>query len=284
MIGKTSSGLIDIHHKRSQAVSIIRARGVLQPSPSQTAAVSGDSSKPWYLLEPGDILNEETRDEAYLRWVERKLGEIKSNTKEKLRISNYIKLQQSQYARHYHRNNQRDYDNTCSSSTHLKKSQLQEEIDKIDHKIALLEKETRRDFDVITRSLEKDRHTTEQLQQHRIQSEELLSKTQTQLLQLDVQREAYLQGKMEQWRRERVCRTTFDETFCDSVLSQMDRYQLVRAIVRYGLLRFARTVLRSPAFYRGKSVLAYQSAQSTMMKIDQSRGVRQSCKVGRLHE
>lgn len=262
-------------HKRSQAAVPINRTRDLQPSPMMMkAAVSGGSSKPWYLLEPGDILNEETRDEAYLRWVERKLGELTSNSKEKLRVSNYIKLQQSQYARHYRRNNQGD--NTCS--THLKRSQLQEEIDKIDHKIALLEKETRRDFDVITRCLMTDRRTAEQLEQQRMQSDELLSQTQTQLMQLDRQREAYLQGKMDQWRRERVCRTTFDEAFCDSVLSQMDRYQRVRAIVRYGLLRFARTVLRSPAFYRGKSVLAYQSTQTTMVKIDQSRA-RQSCKV-----
>jgi hypothetical protein len=253
MIGKTSSGL-DVHRKRSQAASIIRTRDP-QSSSLRKAAVSADSSKPWYLLEPVDILNEEMRDEAYLRWVERKLGELTSNTKEKLRISNYIKLQQSQYARHYHRNNQRD--DTCSS--HLKRSQLQEEIDKIDHKIALLEKETRRDFDLITRSLMEDCRTAEQLKHHRMRSDELLSQTQTQLIQLDQQREVYLQGKMDQWRRERVCRATFNETFCDGVLSQMDRYQRVRAIVRYGLLRFARTVLRLPAFYSGKSVFVYRS-------------------------
>lgn len=253
MIGKTTSGQ-DVHRKKSQAASSIRKRDP-QSSSLWKAAVSADSCKPWYLLEPVDILNEEMRDEAYLRWVERKLGELTSNTKEKLRISNYIKLQQSQYARHYHRNNQRD----DTYSSHLKRSQLQEEIDKIDHKIELLEKETRRDFDLITRCLMEDCRTAEQLKQHRMRSDELLSQTQTQLIQLDRQREVYLQGKMDKWRKERVCRGTFNETFCYGVLSEMDRYQRVRAIVRYGLLRFARIVLRSPTVYSGKSLFVYRS-------------------------
>jgi len=227
-----------------------------QPSTLRKNARSGDYSKPWYLLDTADILSEERRDEAYLHWVERKLAELTtSSTKEKLNMTDYIKLQQSQYAHSYRRH--KHGDDICGA--HLKRRQLLEEIDKIDQQIAMLDKETRRDFEMVTNSMTKDLRTAEQLKQHRMQSNQLLSQTQAQLIQFNRQREAYLQGKMDQWRTERVCRTTFDKTFCDNVLSQMDRYLLVRAIVRYGLIRFARTVLRSPAAYRGKSVLSYHS-------------------------